>query len=194
MKTLMIATVAGLAGVATASPFGISERATAEHTATQVRGGTLTTTVTLDDVMSYGGIDDPSNYFNTLNLGAGTHIVGIGYDVEVTAYSPSWQSEVTVAFENSDYSGGVYLTPGISVNESGTGSYSSGGIVDLIGLELDFFLNDDGLLLLQVFESWNDGLAPDGMISGTLTIQYVPTPGALAVLGLGGLVAGRRRR
>jgi MYXO-CTERM domain-containing protein len=44
--------------------------------------------------------------------------------------------------------------------------------------------------------AWSDNAVLGGLQSGdgAIKIQGVPTPGALSILGLGGLVAGRRRR
>lgn len=50
----------------------------------------------------------------------------------------------------------------------------------------------DGQLTI-VFDAtggWGDGMEP---ISNSLTIRYIPTPGALALVGLAGLVSRRRR-
>jgi uncharacterized protein (TIGR03382 family) len=48
---------------------------------------------------------------------------------------------------------------------------------------------------MEFFEAFNDFTNDwDGIWNGTLTIQWIPTPGALAILGLGGIAAGRRRR
>ena len=58
-------------------------------------------------------------------------------------------------------------------------------------------LDASGMLSIEVHEVGfddNPGDIDSFFNSGTVTISYVPAPGALAVLGMGGLVAGRRRR
>jgi len=92
---------------------------------------------------------------------------------------------------------GISLTPGVRDDFPGTGTYSSGGIVSLIASGQDFHLSSDGLLNLEFFESFDDVAgAPDAIFlpGSTLTIHQFPTPGSLAILGITGLAATRRRR
>jgi hypothetical protein len=101
----------------------------------------------------------------------------------------------------------LILTPGVADDIAGTASYGSGGIIDLIGLGLDFYVRGDGILRLEFSESFNDlSSGADGRWDrGTLSIRYagadsevreVPEPGTLMLLGLGlsglGLGLGRR--
>jgi hypothetical protein len=151
-----------------------------------------------NNIQSWDPYDDADNVTDSIFLGANAHITGIGWDVELmTLRDPSWLSEIAVAFENSS---GLQLSlaPGAGDNFGGSAFYSSGGVVDLIGLGLDFNLGADGILGLDFFESFDDfGNSAEGLWKqGALTIQYevIPAPGAIAVLGLGGLVAARRRR
>jgi hypothetical protein len=151
-----------------------------------------------NNIQSWDSYGDADNVTDSIFLGANAHITGIGWDVElVTLISPSWLSEIAVAFENS--SGfQLSLAPGAGDNFGGTDTYSSGGVIDLIGLGLNFNLGADGILGLDFFESFDDfGDQAEGLWKqGAITIQYevIPAPGAFAVLGLGGLVAARRRR
>lgn len=168
---------------------------------------TAVTSFDVSGIFSYDPLGDPLNERFTLALGSGAHITGIGWDVTLFAVAPSWLSEMVVAFGPTSDPYFVFLTPGIADIFPGTRSYSSGGIVDLIGLGLDFFLDADGLLQLEFFEDFDDYLNDwDGIWdSGTIDIEYstgddpdpVPAPGALALLLAGaGLLgfAGLRRR
>lgn len=124
--------------------------------------------------------------------GAPVRVDGIGWDVTIEAFSPSWLSEASV-----DFNGEVVLTVGVGDDVSGTMSYSSGGIVDLVGLGLDFTI-PDGILVLTFFETFNDFFVePDAAWSGTISVSAeVPEPGTLAlflIAGLG-LVAGSRKK
>jgi hypothetical protein len=97
-----------------------------------------------------------------------------------------------------DIQGEIFVTPGIGSDFAGTSSFSSGGLIDLVGSGLDFFLGGDGVLNIEFFESFDD---VDGAIDATflpgskLYLQFfVPSPGAPFIFGLGALVATRRRR
>ena len=46
---------------------------------------------------------------------------------------------------------------------------------------------------VEIFEDFDDS-GVDGFLNGSITINKIPAPSALALLGMGGLVAGRRRR
>ncbi|MBX3380073.1 MAG: PEP-CTERM sorting domain-containing protein [Phycisphaeraceae bacterium] len=144
----------------------------------------------------YGSPINVVQYLNTAI--ANGHVVSIGWDVQIYADSPSWLSEISVAFENSGQSAGVFLAPGTGDDFPGTSSYSSGGLLDLIGLGLDFNLDANGILRLEYFEGYDDYFQDwDGQwLTGTLSIEIleVPAPSAFALLGFAGIVAGRRRR
>lgn len=192
MKTAMIAAVAGFAGLAAANPF---LHQAGERLPTQApRGTAQTLVINLNNVESRDALRAAVNIVQTYNIGANAQVTGIGWDLNLATVGASWRNEAVIAFENTALSTGVFLTPG-SEGSPGVGNYSSGGIVDLIGLALDFAVGGDGLLRLEFFETFVDNVgSADAIWNGTLSVQYVPTPGALAVLGLGGLVAGRRRR
>ncbi len=193
MKTVMIAAVAGFAGLATANPFLHQAGERAPNTQAP-RGTALTTVINLTNVESRDALRAPINIVQNVNLGANAQVIGIGWDLTIETIGFSWRNEARVAFEDSALSTGVFLTPGTDASP-GFGSYSSGGIVNLVDLALDFTVGADGVLRLEFWESFVDNPgAADAILNGSLTIQYVPTPGALAVLGLGGLVATRRRR
>lgn len=194
MKSMMIAAVAGFTGLATASPFltQVGERPTNIQSP---RGGSLTLNIDLVDVESRDGFGAAVNEVFNFNLGAGAHITGLGWDVTIATVGGSWLSEARVEFTDTAITTGVGITPGVGENAPGTMNFSSGGVLDLIGLDLDFFLGADGNLRVEFWETFVDNAgSADAIWNGTLTVQYIPTPGALAVLGLGGLVAGRRRR
>ena len=157
-------------------------------------------TVDTAGITTYGEFGDPANTVLNFDIGANSHVTGIGYDVNLTAFDPSFLSEITISFTPSDPTAGVLLSPGFQDAISGTASYSSGGIGDLVSQGLDFNVSGDGTLRLEFYEEFQDNVNPNGRFnSGTLSVQYdaVPEPSTWALLGLGAVgtgVAALRRR
>ena len=153
-------------------------------------------------IFSNDGLGAAINERRTLNVGSNARITGLGWNVTLFADSPSWLSEMAVTFGSSSNTDIVRLRPGIGVNSPGTETFSSGGLVDLIGLGLDFSVDADGLLRMEFFETFVDWPGDwDGIWqSGLLTIEAttassVPEPATLGLLALGlAAVAARRRR
>lgn len=165
-KTIAIAAVAALAGTAMAQN---------------------TITVDVSGYQSWGFQGDAQNEFLSVFLAANAEVTNIAWDVNLTTLGISWADENTMSFE-----GAVSVNPGagdaftvFNMNYSGSGATS-------------FFVGADGLLDVEFHEVGfddNAGAVDSYYEQGsTITITYTPTPGSLAVLGLGGLVAGRRRR
>jgi hypothetical protein len=163
----------------------------------------LTATVDVSGTASDDVENAASNVRKTLTLTPGAHVTAVGWDVSLTATSPSWLTELTVSLLDSTGAVGVNLTPGYGDNRAGTASYSTGGTVDLLSLGQDFYVGNDGLLKLQFFESYNDVAGADGMWnSGTISLEYqtaaVPEAGTAALMSAGALglltVTSRRRR
>ncbi len=202
MKTLSIIAIAGIATAASAS--GIVANGNFTHSASNQTGQTATGTYVFSfgDTEHWGLLGDPQNIIQSLDLnallggaaGADAFVTGLGWDVTVTAPTPSWLSEAGYGF-----SGQVNLAPGTGDDFSGgPTAYSSGGIIDIsdaVGFDI---LAAGGNLDIEFFDGFDDFAgAPDGITSGSLTlvVSYkVPAPAGLAVLGLGGLAAARRRR
>lgn len=196
MKSIMIATVAGFAGLATASPFFSNAGAPVNAPQLSTRGG-LTMTLDLAGFTSYDELGNAINDTAGINLGGDFLVTGLGWsNVTIQTVGASWLSEATIYFLDSPI--GLQLSVGAADATPGTGTYSSGGILDLASIDPDFpfTAGADGIVNIEFYDGFVDnvGSADALYLSGTLTIQYTPTPGALAVLGLGGLVAGRRRR
>jgi len=161
--------------------------------------------VDLTGINSVGEIGDPGNSVYTFDIGANSLITGISYNFNVTAYSPSWLSELGLTMTNSKQTEGVDFHPGIGLDFSGTRSFS--GAADLVPLGLDFYVGNDGILRLEFFEDFDDLFVnPDGRWNfGTITFDYtpqaapsdVPEPATALLLGGGAMLmgfAGRRSR
>jgi hypothetical protein len=168
----------------------------------QVAAGPNATTDFVFDVSGILSFDGPGaalNIIRTLNIGPETKVVGIGWDVTLFADSPSYLSELVVRFGSSSV-WDLNLTPGVGDDFPGTASYSSGGVVDLVGLALNFAVGADGVLRMEFYESVDDFAGDfDGeWLSGALTIRTMPIPEpgtyAMMLLGLGAVGAMARRR
>lgn len=168
--------------------------------ATQANAATLI--IDVSGINSVGAQGDPGNTVQSYNIGAGSIITGIAYNVTLEAFSPSWLSELVFSFEDSTQSAGVFLTPGFTDSFSGVGSYSDAA--SLVDLGLSFAVGADGVLRTEFFEGFDDSsISPDGIWqSGTITITYdtvagaIPEPATwgLMILGFGAIGGAMRRR
>lgn len=173
--------------------------------------GTTTLVVDISGLQSWDALNDPSNTVLAIPLGAGAAMTGIGWDVNLTTQGGSWRSEARFYFDGSDQdASGLFLAPGIADASSGSGSYSSGGVLDLTDNAIpDIPILGDGNLYIQLYESFddaNDVVDADWTAPSSLTIKYsgggppaVPTVGqwGLVLLGvglLGGVVVMTLRR
>lgn len=210
MKKIALIAVAGLAAVATAEPLtagngsggstGTAINLLDYATVTQTRGsGNTIVTITFNtDIDIYDLQGDPNNLVLDINLGGPATMHGIGWDVTQFAIANSWLSEQVVSFANAGDAPGLFLTPS-GTSAPGTESNSSGGILDLSDNSIPDLVMASGIMRMEFFETFDDFAdAPDGrwLEGSTLTFDMtlVPAPGALALLGLGGLVTTRRRR
>lgn len=206
MKTLSIIAIAGLAAAATANPALEWRGATPQST--DLRGPTASGTFTVDlsNAESWDALSDGSNMVMLVDVNAAlggvgaASMTGIGWDNSISTVGGSWLSEAVMYFDDNiapDLSG-LFLTTGVGDDFAGTASYSSGGILDLSDNAIPDIALADGILRIEFFENFDDTAdAIDAFYGGTITIAAdytVPAPAGLAVLGLGGLVASRRRR
>jgi len=152
-----------------------------------------------------GAIGDPDNTTLSLDLNSifgaagaqGGTITGFGWDVTIQTVGASWQSEAT--FEVGDSIGdaaNILVSPGATQGTPGTGTFSSDGILKLSDVGLDDIVIADGIVEIELFDSFDDAPGVDAFVDGTFIIQFqpVPAPAALGLLGVAGFAARRRRR
>jgi hypothetical protein len=150
-------------------------------------------TVDVTGILSNGEMGDADNTVLTFNVGANAKITSIGYDFNLTAYDPSWLSEIGLAFTDSSGLLGVVFNPGVGVMDSGTESYAD--YADLTALGLDFQVGADGLLRLEFYEDFDDIVGADGIWNfGTITFGVeneaeVPEPASALLLAGGAALA-----
>ncbi len=186
LKKLILPSVAALALVASAS------------------ANLFTYTVPTGGITTNGEYGDTTNNVLNLDLGAGSVITGIGWNITIqTIAAGSYRSEASFAITNtSDTDNGVFVGPGTDNSSGGPTTYSSGGVLDLTDNNVpDITLGTDGLARMEFYDSFDDALnAPDGLYlaGSTIQIEYtpqaVPEPATIAALGLGCLAVLRRRK
>ena len=183
MKTVAIAAVAGLAVAASAQSVKLTFAATASEINV---GDTVSWSVEasftgLSATGYFGGFNGDmlasdnslgtAGNFNNLMGFEGVPASANGADVNVNIFN-------SALLGSDDQSLGVFFTFDVVAEAEGALSYSTAGIATLFNSDFIF----DPAIEFNVFPVNTD------------TVNIVPAPGALALLGLGGLVAGRRRR
>jgi len=220
MRIAVVVLVVGLAPVAgaqiTASPNGYegdyqgaASVQTVAVSATAVSADPNSTVVEitfLDDIPSMDLLGDPDNVVFLFDIGGltgwGNDAVmdGLGWDVTIHALDPSWRSEAVIYFDDAVNPDGVgvHLTPAVGDNSPGTGTYSSGGIIDLGDVPIPDVPLPDGWLRVELYESWDDyadAMDAEYLTGSKLYVSVHPEPVTIMLLGLGiAGVASRRRQ
>lgn len=105
--------------------------------------------------------------------------MGLGWDVQLTANPPSWQSEIAVLITNVNGEGYI-LRPAVEMNTAGTGNYASEGVHPLCDFyNLPPIPLPDGRLYLEFYEVFEDipNCGDDGRWdSGQLTFRFGSAP------------------
>lgn len=101
---------------------------------------------------------DPFNSTLDLNIGEGNALIGIGWEITIEAFSPSWLSESRVAIvTNSGDEQGLFLTPGVGEDGPGIQDFSSEGILMLEDVDIPPIEADpSGNLHFEWFDSFTD--------------------------------------
>jgi len=157
-------------------------------------------------IQSYGEQDDAGNTVLEFNIGSNATVTGISWDVGVTAFTPSWVSEIYMMISASDQTNDIYF---VASGRNAPGTAISSGSADLAALDLAVKVGADGILRLEFFEAFDDLEGADGFWNfGTFTFVTdavdvppptgnVPEPATGMLMGAGLALMGytvRRRR
>ncbi len=203
MKTLAITALAALtmaAGSASADYVRPAVRL-------DVNGVVKSTVVDMGEgikTIDVGGIDhvnlQGSNFSRVieLDIGAGDLAVGgIAWDLWATTPNPDYLETARISIVNSEGNGVTFAPFKFEEVDRGEGqnSYHAAGEIDLNRYLLGF-PERDGLLRIEFHLTSNPIAGPEVtyLDDSTLSIEVVPAPGSMALLGMGGVAAARRRR
>ncbi len=156
--------------------------------------GPQTVTIDLSGLTSYDLQGAPINDIIIQGFQVGDILHSVKWDVNLTFVVPSWAEEVAVSMTDAggyDVLNTAIYFPGVQSSDPIAG----GGVFDLGN-----HVMTTTTLTIELHE-WNfdDWPGAADALYGTgsnLRINYtkIPAPGALALIGLAGLAAGRRRR
>ncbi len=120
---------------------------------------------------------------------AGT-VTNVAWDVNYEALGGSWASEAQIAIDTDDDA-----SLDADVNPADYGAGDAPGVFAYSGSISAASASSNGLVYLTLYDSFDDAGVDHVYGAGSfVTVTYIPAPGAAALLGLGGLVATRRRR
>lgn len=148
----------------------------------------------LDGLESWDSKDSLDNRYLTEDSisQAGYEVVTISWELDLTTMGNSYASEAVFVLQDMQGSIIAFFTPGLG-DDYAVQDHHYSGTLDLRTLGWETTLSEPGLKLVA-FEAFDDfpGQA-DAVWSGSVWIN-APAPGTAALIGLGGLVAARRRR
>lgn len=206
--------IAALAGTAMGGTMSRTPSGPVYHVApgsgyTKRDPGDVAVAVNLSGLTTWDLVSDASNTVLLIDMaatvglpsGSAVSVTGIGWDVTVDTLTPaqgSFLSQARMYFDDNLAPDliGVFLAVGAGQNAPGIMNFASAGNIDLSDAGIPNILLPNGILRLELYETFDN--APDAIDAvfsqGGITVVVTPAPGAMALLGLGGLVMARRRR
>lgn len=164
--------------------------------------------VNLSGLASWDAVGSPNNVVLLVDVAAGlglpsgssVTVTGLDWDVEIETtlagpFGGSWLSEARINFGTIAQPGLLGLRPGAGVNNGGTQRFAGG--VNFVDVALPDIILADGIMRLELNETFDDAageIDANYLAQSFVSLRAVPAPGAIALMGMGGLIIARRRR
>lgn len=135
--------------------------------------------------------------FSVVVGGSDTTVTAVAWDTIFSSFGASWGSEATIGMDfDGDGLNDLFITPSDTSAPVMNEAQSSGGFINLLDAIGSNLIAVGGTIDIELFETFDDvSGAADGIWEQGSSVSFqVPAPGAAALLGMGGLVASRRRR